>query len=113
MSKQLITELKEFNAANLTANNQNFGSSITGIGVKVQFINISNVDVYITDGENDSNDNNWRVPAGGTITLDELTQDDYNQGSRYYLSVGAQLKIKQVTGSGTGTIIAHIVVEVN
>jgi len=108
MSNELKTELKEFDSSTLTANNQNFGSALEGVGIKVQFINPSDVDVYITDGSS-----NWRVFAGGTVTFDEQTQDDQQQGSRFHLSKGAQLQIRQVTGSGTGTVVAHIVTEVN
>lgn len=107
MSSILGLELKEFTASSLTGSFQNFGATLSNPGVKINFLNTSDVDVYITrDGTN----NNWRVPAGGVLTWDETSTLSPSRDSEYYLRPGTQLKIKQVTGAGaSGAIIAHIV----
>ena len=52
-----------------------------------------------------------RVPAGGTITLDESTLYYRGIDQEYYLPRNAQLTVTQVTGPSTtaGEIIAHLV----
>lgn len=107
MSRLLNIELKEFDATSLTGSYQNFGSALSNPGVKVQFYNTSDVDCYITtDGTN----NNFRIPANGTLTLDENTVRANADSPDYYLSKGTQLKVKQVTGAGSsGNIVGHII----
>lgn len=108
MAKSVINfELKEFNTTSLTGTYQNFGTATSGPSVKLQFINNSDVDVYITDGSSE-----WRVPTGDKIEFQEVSRKNHQTGIRYLLSDTAQLQIKQVSGSGTGFVIAHVGVEV-
>lgn len=106
MSKVLKTELKEFDAASLTGSYQNFGAALSNAAIKIQFINASDVDVYVTDGTSV-----WRVAAEGTVTFDEQFMRNDHQGSRIHVADQGQLQIKQVTAAGTGSIWAHVVVE--
>lgn len=104
MSEILTVELKEFDTASLTGSYQNFGSVTGGPVYKIQFINVSDVDCYVTEGASV-----WRVPASGTITLDETNAVNVRDSSRVFIDNGGQLQIKQVTGAGTGYIWAHLV----
>lgn len=107
MGKLLNTELKEFDATSLTGSYQNFGSTLSNPGVKVQFYNTSDVDCYISK---DGSTNHFRIPANGSLTLDENTAPGGREEGEYYLASGTQLEVKQVTGAGTeGNIIGHIV----
>lgn len=103
----LNTELKEFDATNLTGAYQNFGSTLSNPALKLQFINTSDVDAYISfDGSTDK----FRIPAGAQFTFDENTAPIPNKGQEYYASKGTQISVKQVSGAGSsGDIIAHIV----
>lgn len=104
----LNIELKEFAAASLTGSFQDFGTALSNPAIKVVIQNTSAVDAYITK----DNSTNWiRIVGGGSITLDESTLYNAQKDDAYYLPVGAQLRIKQVTGAGaSGTnIVAHIV----
>lgn len=98
--------LLEFDTATLTGSFQNFGAALTGPALKVQFYNTAAVQVYITDGVS-----NWRIPAGGSYSLEESRQDDKVSAPKYVLASGAQLQVKQVTAAGAGALIAHVVIE--
>lgn len=103
----LNTELKEFDATSLDGTYQAFGSTLSNPALKLQFLNTSNVDCYISD---DGTTNKFRIPAGATITFDESTAPIPNRGQEYYEPVGTQLYVTQVSGAGSdGDIIAHIV----
>lgn len=108
MGRILPVELKEFDAMDLDGTDQDFGDPLLNPATKVSFFNTSDVDVYIDyDGVIDQR---WRVPANGTITLDESTLYFRGIDQEYYLPRGAQLTVTQVTAPGTeGFIIAHIV----
>lgn len=101
----LLIELKEFNTASLTGSYQTFGSVLANPATKIQIINTSNVDVYISK----DNSTNWiRVPPG-SITFDESTVRVNQADAAYYLAKGIQLYVKQVTAPGAGAIWAHVV----
>lgn len=103
----LNTELKEFDATSLDGTYQNLGSVLANPAVKLQFLNTSDVDIYISD---DGTTNKFRIPAGASITFDEATSPIPNRGQEYYESVGTQLYVTQVSGAGSdGDLIAHIV----
>lgn len=109
MSNLVDCELKEFDVSGLSGTAQNFGSATSASVVKVQLINPSNVDVYVQVG----GVSKYRVPAAGTMTLDELTERNADQGARYHWPKGTQFQVLQVTGAGVGTLIGHIIVEKN
>lgn len=101
----LNTELKEFDATNLTGSYQNFGSALSNPSMKVQFLNTSDVDIYVSA---DGSTNKWRIPAGTQITLDGPQQIP-NRGQEYFLEKGTQLEVVEVSGAGSsGHLIAHI-----
>jgi len=100
----LTVELKEFNSASLTSEYQNFGSTLSGSAIKIQFLNTSTVDAYVTDGTS-----TFRIPSSTTVTFDEANPKTSKSDSNNYLASGAQLQIKQVTGAGSGTVIAHVI----
>lgn len=108
MSRILPIELKEFDATTLDGTDQNFGSALANPAIKISVFNTSDVDVYMDyDGVIDLH---MRIPAGGTITLDESTLYFRGIDQEYYLPRGSQLTLTQVTAPGTlGNIIAHIV----
>jgi hypothetical protein len=108
MSRILPIELKEFNATALDGTDQNFGSALSNPAIKISVFNTSDVDVYMDyDGVIDLH---MRIPAGGTITLDESTLYFRGIDQEYYLPKNSQLTLTQVTGAGAlGSIIAHIV----
>jgi hypothetical protein len=103
----LNTELKEFDATTLDGTYQNLGSVLSNPALKVMFLNTSDVDAYISvDGAT----NKLRLPSGSALTFDETTFKMPNKDQEYYLAVGTQLTVTQVTGAGTsGNIIAHLV----
>lgn len=113
MSRILPVELKEFDATSLDGTDQNFGTALSNPAIKVSFFNTGNTDCYI-DHDGVINQR-WRVPAGGTITLDESTLYYRGTSQEFYLCQGAQLTVTQVTGPSTdgGTIIGHIVTRNN
>lgn len=109
MSRILPVELLEFVATSLDGTDQNFGSALSHPAIKVSFFNTGNTDCYIDWAGTPAQ--RWRVPAGGTITLDESTLYFRGVDQEYYLPKGAQLTVTQVTGPSTdgGAIIAHVV----
>ena len=108
MSRILPIELKEFDATTLNGTDQNFGSALSNPAIKISIFNTSNVDVYMD--YNGVIDLHMRIPANGTITLDESTLYFRGIDQEYYLPRSSQLTLTQVTGAGTsGNIIAHIV----
>jgi len=106
----LNTELKEFDATTLDGTYKIFGSVLSNPATKVQFLNTSDVDIYVSiDGAT----NKFRIPAGASITFDESTAPVPNKGSEYYLEQGTQLYVTQVSGAGTdGDLIGHIITRV-
>jgi hypothetical protein len=111
MPRILPVELKEFDATSLTGLPQDFGDPLDNPAIKVNFINTSDVDCYV--GSDSVPVQNFRVPAGGTLTLDESTLYFRGCDQEFYLPKGCQLSVTQVTGAGTsGAIIAHIVTRV-
>lgn len=111
MGRILPVELKEFTATSLNGTDQNFGTPLANPAIKISVFNTSDVDVYMDyDGPVDLR---MRIPANGTITLDEATLYFRGVDQEYYLPKGAQLTLTQVTAPGTeGAIIAHIVTRV-
>lgn len=110
MSRILPIELKEFVATTLNGTYQNFGSALAHPAIKMQVYNNSDVDVYISKN---GTSNMLRIPAYGTLTLDESTLYFRGIDQEYYLPLGTQLTVKQVTGAATvGSIIAHIITRV-
>ncbi len=103
----LNTELKEFDATTLDGTFRNLGTVLANPAVKLQFLNTSDVDIYVSvDGAT----NKYRIPAGASITFDESTSNIPNKDQEYYESVGTQFTVTQVTGAGTsGDMIAHII----
>ena len=109
MGRILPIELKEFNAMTLNGTDQNFGTALLNPAIKISLFNTGDTDCYVDyDGTVDLH---MRVPAQGTITLDESTLYFRGIDQEYYLPRGAQLTVTQVTGPSTtaGAIIAHIV----
>lgn len=107
MSRVLQIQLIELNASALTGSYQNFGAVLTYPAIKIVLFNTSDVDAYIS---RDGTTNYVRIPAYGTLTLDESTLYFRGCDQEYYFPKGTQLEIKQVTGAGmTGAIIAHVV----
>lgn len=108
MSRIILNlELKEFDATSLDGTFQNWGSVLSNPAIKVVMFNTSDVDAYVSkDGST-----NWaRLPAGSAMTLDESTLPVNGVDAAYYLSEGAQLTVKQVTGAGSsGNLIAMVV----
>lgn len=111
LSRILPIELKEFTATGLNGTNQNFGTPLENPATKISVFNTSDVDCYMDyDGVVDLR---MRIPANGTITLDESTLYFRGIDQEYYLPRGAQLTVTQVTAPGTeGAIIAHIVTRI-
>lgn len=108
MSNLLAIEKFKFDASNLTGSPQDFGTAIKKPALKVSFFNDSDVAVIITV---ENADVTIEIPSKGTATFDEVYPRNHNVGSKYYMADGEQLQIVQVTASGTGNIIAHIVEE--
>ena len=103
----LIIELKEFNSTSLSGTYQDFGSALANPAFKFQVFNSGTTDAYISkDGST-----NWlRIPASGSLTLDESTLVFPGEDQAFYLPRGTQLKVKQVTAPGaSGAIISHVV----
>jgi hypothetical protein len=110
MPRVLPLELKEFTASTLTGSYQAFGSVLANPATKMNFINTSDVDAYISK---DNSTNMARIPSYGTLTLDESTLYFRGIDQEYYLPKGTQLYVKQVTAPGTtGTIICHVVTRI-
>ena len=104
------TQLIEFDPTGLTANYQAFGSEISHEAIKVQFINTSDVDIYVSDQLR----NNWRIPSGGTISVDEPSYQVPNKDAQIQLPRNTQLYVKQVTGAASeGNLWAHILTRNN
>ena len=100
-------EYKTFDATSLTGSYQNLGSVATNPVRKLALWNTSDVDCIIsTDGTNDE----FYLPAGGTLFIDEWRSNMRNANASYVLSDGTQLEVKQVTGAGaSGDIIAQLI----
>lgn len=110
MSRILPIELKEFVASTLNGSYQNFGSALAHPAIKIQVFNTSDVDAYISKN---GSSNMARIPAYGTLTLDESTLYFRGIDQEYYLPAGTQLTVRQVTAPGTtGNLIAHIITRV-
>jgi hypothetical protein len=108
MSRILPIELKEFDATTLNGTDQNFGTALANPAIKITVFNTGNTDVYIgITGESEY----LRVPAYGTMTLDESTLYFRGIDQEYYLRKGEQLTLTQESGPSTagGNIIAHVV----
>lgn len=99
---RLSRALRTFDAASLTGSFQNVGSPIGFPSWRGTFINTSDVDVLITD---QSSEDDIRVPANGTISISELIFSNSERPNKALFDSNVQLQIKQVTASGTGTII--------
>jgi len=110
MGRILPIELKEFTATAVTGSYQAFGTVLSNPALKMSFFNTSNADVYISK---DGVTNMCRIPANGTLTLDESTLYFRGVDQEYYVPKGSQLYVKQVVAPGaSGSIIAHIVTRV-
>ena len=111
MGRILPIELKEFDATTLDGTDQDFGDPLEQPALKISVFNTSDVDVYMDyDGSVGGNILHMRIPANGTITLDESTLYFRGVDQEFYLPRNAQLTLTQVTAPGTeGNIIAHIV----
>lgn len=97
-------QVLEFDTSTLSGSFQNFGSTTTDEVVEMVIVNDSNVHVYVTvDGTN----NDIRVPDGATVRFSTQTPDN----RKFLVAKGAQLKVKQVTGTGTGHIVANLLLE--
>lgn len=108
MSRLLPIELKEFVASTLDGTDQNFGSPLLNPAIKINIFNTSDVDCYVNADIVVGLE--LRVPAGGTLTLDESTLYFRGVDQEYYIPRGTQLTVTQVTAPGTmGAIIAHII----
>ena len=108
-TERLGFELKEFNSATLTGAYQSFGAALAAPAVSVTFINMSNVDIYISI---DGSTNHMRVPAylfaPGILEIYPYSKHNHQNEDRCVFAAGTQLSVKQVTGSGAGYIIANI-----
>jgi len=108
MSRLLPIELKEFDATALTGANQNFGSVLLNPAIKISIFNTSNQDCYVT--ANIVVGLLLRVPANGTLTLDESTLYFRGVDQEYYIPRGTQLQLRRLTTTATsGNVIAHVV----
>jgi hypothetical protein len=107
MSKFMTFEYKTFDATSLSGSYQNLGSVATNPVRKLALWNTSDVDCIIsTDGTTDE----FYLPAGGTLFVDEWRSNANNSQASYVLRDGTQLEVKQVTGAGaSGNIIAQLV----
>lgn len=111
MGRILPIELKEFVATSLNGTDQNFGSVLENPAIKISVFNTSDVDCYMDCDS--AVPLHMRIPANGSITLDESTLYFRGVDQEYYLPRGAQLTVTQVTAPGTeGAIIATIVTRV-
>lgn len=106
MGNLLRVEKFKFNSASLSGSLQNFGTAIQDAAIKINFINASDVACII---QNINGTFVVELPATSTLTFDESYPKNDNNTGKYYLGKGEQLQIIQVTGTGTGNIIAHIV----
>jgi len=103
---RLKRALRTFDAASLTASFQDIGAVIPFSTLSGALINTSDVDVLITDG---STQDDIRVPANGTVNVSEIISGFGQQrSSKPLFEANVQLQIKQVTASGTGTIILNL-----
>ena len=98
-------ELKEFNAATLTALYQNFGTALINPCYYAVLSNESNVGVYISiDGTTDT----FRLSPGQILVLNSYTRHNTLTEAAYVFKNLTQLRIKQVTAAGVGAIIVNI-----
>lgn len=105
MTKVSTFEIKEFDSSSLTGSYQNFGSALSNPAYLIHIFNDSNVHVYVSI---DGSTNTWRVADGQSLTLSPFYGDPNNLDGTLICSSGTQLSIKQVTGAGTGFIVANI-----
>lgn len=104
MSRLRNYQVLEFDTASLSASFQNFGSVTTDEVVEMVLVNDSDVHVYVTiDGTN----NDIRVPDGATVRFSSQTPTN----QKFLAGKGVQFKVKQVTGTGTGHIVANLLLE--
>ena len=109
MARVLPIELKEFDATGVDGTWQEWGSVFANPVLKIQVYNTSDVDFYFSRDQT----NKYRVPAGGTLTLDESTLYFRGVDQEYYFPKGTQLYVKQVTGAGTeGNFIGNFVTRI-
>jgi len=107
MSQFADYELKEFDASGLTGSFQNFGAALANPCFHFWIYNGSNVDVYVSlDGSN----NTWRIPQDTPFFVNAYDRHNTLLEGSILIKDGTQLQIKQVTGAGTGTIIANLAV---
>jgi len=95
-------EIKEFNAASLTAGYQVFGAVLSNPCYGGVIVNESDVAVYISV---DGTTNNFRVGADKIFHLTSLPRHSTLVLGEYLLKKGTQLYIKQATAAGTGIIV--------
>lgn len=112
MGRILPIELKEFNAQSLDGTDKDFGTPLENPAIKISVFNTGDTDVYLN--ADTPVPLHMRIPAGGTITLDESTLYFRGIDQEYYLPRNTQLTVTQVTGPSVtaGAIIAHIVTRV-
>ena len=104
MGRLRTYEHKLFNSASLTASYQNFGAVLTDEAVAFTIHNLSDVAAYVSVG---GAADDLYVPAGKEVSINAFEPNK----AKLCLAKGAQLKIKQVTAAGTGSIVANIVLE--
>ena len=95
-------EIKEFNAASLTAGYQVFGTVLSNPCYAATLVNESDVAVYVSV---DGTTNNFRIGAGKVFPLTTLPRHSTLVLGEYLLKAGTQLYIKQATAAGTGIIV--------
>jgi len=93
----------KFDASSLTGTFQDIGDTIDFPSLKMTVTNTSDVGVLITDG---SEEDDFEIPGGGSLSIGEVT-GDITSRNKYVFTANTQLKVKQVTASGTGNIIIH------
>lgn len=105
MAKTSVFQSVSFDSSGLTGSFQNFGSVMAAPVYEMSIRNDSNVHVYISV---DNSANTWQVADGDTLHLRARNKYNDNEEASILVDKGIQLKIKQVTGSGTGLIVANI-----
>lgn len=106
MTKEFDYEVRTFDTSSLSGSFQNMGAALSNPVVIMSISNPSDVGVIISK---DGTTTNWQIPSLGTLTLDSRDIQEARGGpTRYLLNKGTQLEIKQVTGSGTGTVVVNL-----
>lgn len=98
-------ELKEFDSATLSGSYQNLGTALANGSYRMVLSNESTVGVYITT---DGATNQIRLSPSQILVLDSYTRHNTATKAAYILKKGTQLQIKQVTSTGTGSIIVNV-----